>query len=67
MEECGEMAKAIRKTKGIKCDPTSREYNPAHEIADVLFHLLDISNKLNIYLEKSFWEKEEINEKRSWE
>ena len=49
MEECGEMAKAIRKTKGIKCDPTSREYNPAHEIADVLFHLLDISNKLNIY------------------
>lgn len=67
MEECGEMAKAIRKTTGIKSDPNSTKYHPDLEVADVFFYLLDICNKLNIDLEESFWKKEEINNKRSWE
>jgi len=67
LEECGEMAKAARKTTGIKSDKNSKVYNLNHEIADVFIYLLDICNHYGIDLEKAFREKEEINKKRIWE
>jgi len=67
LEECGEMAKAARKTQKIKTDKNSEKFHLAHEASDVLTYLLDICNHFKIDLEKAFREKEEINKKRLWE
>jgi len=67
MEECGEMAKAVRKTQNMHTDKNSKQYHLDHEIADVFVYLLDICNHFNVDLEKAFREKEEINKKRTWE
>ena len=67
LEECGEMAKAARKTAGMKTDGNSEQFHLNHEIADVFIYLLDICNHFNIDLEKAFREKEEINKKRNWQ
>lgn len=66
LEECGEMAKAARKTQKIKTDNTSESFHLDHEIADVFIYLLDICNHFHINLEKAFREKEEINKNRVW-
>jgi len=66
LEECGEMAKAARKSTGMKTDKNSKEYHLDHEIADVFIYLLDICNHYNVDLEKAFREKEEINKRRFW-
>ncbi len=66
LEECGEMAKAARKSAGIKTDKNSKEHNLGHEAVDVLMYLLDICNHYNVDLEKAFREKGEINKKRIW-
>ncbi len=67
LEECGEMAKAARKTQNIKYDKKSEDYHLNHEIADVFIYLLDICNHYEVDLEQAFREKEEINKKRHWE
>jgi NTP pyrophosphatase (non-canonical NTP hydrolase) len=67
MEECGEMAKAARKSQKIHTDKNSEDFHLGHEAADVLIYLLDICNHFGIDLEKEFREKEEINKKRAWE
>jgi len=67
LEECGEMAKAARKTAGIKTDSNSEQFHLDYEITDVFIYLLDICNHFNIDLEKAFREKEEINKKRNWQ
>jgi NTP pyrophosphatase (non-canonical NTP hydrolase) len=66
MEECGEMAKAARKSEGVQTDENSKKYNLGHEAADVLIYLLDICNHYHVDLEKAFREVEEINKKRKW-
>ncbi len=66
VEEFGELAKAIRRTKKIKIDSKSNKYHVRHEVADVFFYLLDICNKCNIDLEEAFFKKEKINKKRNW-
>ena len=67
IEECGEMAKAVRSTnKVMKMDSNSKEQNLSHEVADVFIYLLDICNHFDIDLEKAFREKEEINKTRVW-
>ena len=66
MEECGEMAKAARKSQGIRIDKNSQEYHLDLEIADVFIYLLRICNDCGIDLEKAFRDKEEINKQRSW-
>jgi len=66
LEECGEMAKAARKTQNLHSDKNSEQFELEHEIADVFVYLLDICNKYNIDLEKAFRDKEEINKKRTW-
>lgn len=67
LEECGEMAKAARKTQKMKIDKNSEQFHLDHEIADVFMYLLDICNHFDIDLEKAFRDKEEINKKRVWE
>jgi NTP pyrophosphatase (non-canonical NTP hydrolase) len=67
LEECGEMAKAARKTQNLKIDKNSKDYHLDHEIADVFIYLLDICNHYGIDLEKAFRDKEEINKSRTWE
>ena len=66
IEECGEFAKAVRKTANIKTDEKSDKYHVDLEAADILFYLFDICNKQGIDLETAFWAKEEINKKREW-
>ncbi len=67
LEECGEMAKAARKTQRIKTDKNSEQFHFDHEVADVFIYLLDICNHFNVDLEKAFRDKEETNKKRLWE
>jgi NTP pyrophosphatase (non-canonical NTP hydrolase) len=66
LEECGEFAKAARKSSGIKTDDTSEKFKLSHEAVDIFWYLLEICNRFNIDIEKAFREKEEINKKRSW-
>ena len=66
IEECGELAKAIRKTENIKSDNNSEKFKVEQEAADVFIYLLDICNHLNVDLEKAFRDKEEVNKQRTW-
>lgn len=66
MEECGEFAKAARKTTNVKSAKDSKEHSLAHEAADVLVYLLDICNHYDIDLEQAFRDKEAINKQRIW-
>jgi NTP pyrophosphatase (non-canonical NTP hydrolase) len=66
MEECGELAKAARKTTMVKSAQDSKEHSLAHEAADVLMYLLDICNHHGVDLEQAFRDKEEINKQRTW-
>ena len=67
LEECGEMAKAARKTQKMRTDKHSEQFHLSHEIADVFIYFLDICNYYGVDLEKAFREKEEMNKKRTWE
>lgn len=67
LEECGEFAKAARKSQNIKIDKTSENFELHEEAADVFIYLLEICNHYNIDLEKAFRDKEEKNKKRHWE
>lgn len=66
LEECGELAKAVRKNTEVKIDHQSETFHIDHEAADVFMYLLEICNRFNIDLEKAFREKEELNKKRVW-
>ena len=65
-EEVGESAKAARQLMNSRVDEKSDRYELGHELADVLSYILDIANRFGIDLEKAYWEKEEINKKRTW-
>ncbi|MDE1874998.1 MAG: RS21-C6 protein [Patescibacteria group bacterium] len=66
LEECGELAKAARKSAGLHVDARSDRFDLEHEAADVFIYLLDICNHFNVDLEKAFRSKEELNSKRVW-
>lgn len=65
-EEVGEAAKAARQLMNSRVDKNSEKYELGHELADILSYVLDIANRFDIDLEESYWDKEEINKKRSW-
>jgi len=67
-EEVGELAKAMRKSKGLY-EETGKEkrFELEEEFADVLNYLLDLANYFHVDLEQAFREKEEHNKKREWE
>lgn len=67
LEECGEFAKAARKTQDIKSDKKSENFHLADEAADVFMYLLDLCNQFDIDLERAFRDKEEKNKMRKWE
>jgi NTP pyrophosphatase (non-canonical NTP hydrolase) len=66
VEEVGELGKAIRKSSGLKVDVNSKTNALSEEVADILFLLIDICNKLDIDLEKAFEAKEAKNKHRTW-
>jgi NTP pyrophosphatase (non-canonical NTP hydrolase) len=66
VEEVGELAKAIRKANNQKVDENSKKHDVEEEVADVFWLLLDVCNRLNIDLEKSFRAKEAKNQTREW-
>ncbi len=66
LEECGELAKAARKSAGLKTDAASASHDIALEAADVFIYLLDICNHYHINLETAFRAKEELNKTRVW-
>ncbi|HLH62453.1 MAG TPA: MazG nucleotide pyrophosphohydrolase domain-containing protein [Ktedonobacteraceae bacterium] len=67
-EEVGELAKAMRKARGLYQEKAKqRQIELAEEFADVLSYLLDLANYFQVDLEQAFREKEAMNEKRIWE
>lgn len=66
LEESGEMAKAAKKVANMKVSGKTKIQHLDHEIADVFIYLLDICNRFNIDLERSFRDKEKINKGRKW-
>lgn len=67
-EEVGELAKAIRRTRGLSQEH-ARPHAPdlEEEFADVLSYLLDLANLFQVDLEQAFREKERINATRIWQ
>jgi len=65
-EECGELAKAARKSTGLKMAHDAATQDAAAEAADTLIILLGICNILDIDLEAAFRAKEEKNKQRTW-
>ena len=67
-EEIGELAKAIRKTKGLYQEKAKeKNLELEEEFADVLSYLLDLANCFQVDLEKAFREKERVNQSRKWD
>lgn len=66
VEEVGELAKAYRKTSGMKVDQQSRVHELEEEAADIFWLLIDLCNRLDIDLEQAFRDKEKKNASRSW-
>lgn len=67
VEEVGELAKALRKYNGQKVDKNSKHHDIEEELADIFWMVIDLSNRLDVDLEKAFRAKEEKNKKRVWE
>jgi NTP pyrophosphatase (non-canonical NTP hydrolase) len=69
LEECGELAKALRKHVGLKIDHKRLDSygNLSHEMADVLICLIILANKCNIDLYDALQQKEAINKQRLWQ
>jgi NTP pyrophosphatase (non-canonical NTP hydrolase) len=66
-EEIGELAKAIRKTRGLYQEQARQNtLNLEEEFADVLSYLLDLANYFQVDLEQAFRAKEELNATRTW-
>ncbi len=64
IEEVGELAKAIRKYNGQKTHEDSRVHNIEEELADCLWLLVDLSNRVEVDLEAAFRAKEVKNQTR---
>lgn len=65
-EEVGELAKAYRKTCGMKFSKSADKLSLEEEIADVLITLLAFANTLDIDVYQAFAAKESKNRKRVW-
>ncbi|HET8841402.1 MAG TPA: MazG nucleotide pyrophosphohydrolase domain-containing protein [Ktedonobacteraceae bacterium] len=67
-EEVGELAKAIRKTRGLYQEQArQKNLELEEEFSDVFSYLLDLANCFQVDLEKAFREKEQINATRQWD
>lgn len=66
MEEIGELAKAVRKTVGMKFTNTTRQTDIEEELADVQIVLLGLAGVLGVDMQQAVASKEEKNRKRTW-
>ena len=66
IEEVGELAKAIRKTVGMKFTNTTKTTELEEELADVQIVLLGLASLLDIDMFDAVIEKERKNRKRTW-
>ncbi len=67
LEECGEFARAARKTVGMKFAQDTHTADMNEEAADILIVLLGICNMLDIDIEQALHAKEEKNKQRIWQ
>ncbi len=69
LEEVGELAKALRKTEGLKIDPTKADSygSLGGEMSDVLLYLIALANATGIDLAMALRAKEEQNDRRTWQ
>ena len=66
MEEVGELAKAVRKTIGLKFTDTTKITEVREELGDVQIVLLGLASLLDIDMFDAVVEKEKKNRKRTW-
>lgn len=70
-EEVGELAKALRRQRGLFVESgqerAQTRHNLEEELADVLNYLLDLANRLEVDLEQALLYKENRNRKRFWD
>ena len=66
LEEVGELAKAIRKTAGLKFTDTTKRTEVSEELADVQIVLLSLATMSGVDLYTAVKEKEAKNRKRAW-
>lgn len=68
IEECGELAKEIRRMKGGNiAEDSTQEKALAHEFADVLTYLAELANLCDVNLEEALKSKMEKNKQRQWQ
>ena len=69
VEEVGELAKALRKTIGLKVDAAkANEIGKVEgEAADIFIYLLHLANACNFDLGEAFKKKELVNSQRDWQ
>jgi NTP pyrophosphatase (non-canonical NTP hydrolase) len=67
VEEVGEVARAVRKSAGMKFTDTTKQTELADELADVLIVLLGMATLADIDIHDAFVAKEEKNRKRTWQ
>lgn len=66
IEEVGELAKAVRKTAGLKFTETTKQTELTEELADVQIVLLGLASLTGIDMRKAVAEKEAKNRQRKW-
>ena len=66
MEEVGELAKAVRKTVGLKFTDTTKTTELKEELGDVQIVLLGLASLLDIDIFDAVIEKEKKNRTRTW-
>lgn len=65
VEEVGELVNACRKITGMNCDVNRKiEVNVGEEVIDVINMVFAVGIELGLDIEKEFFKKEEIIEKR---
>jgi NTP pyrophosphatase (non-canonical NTP hydrolase) len=66
-EEVGELAKAIRQSQNKPKATDSESFEVVYEVADVIWMTLPIARRLGISAEQAVRDKEEKNQKRTWQ
>ncbi len=64
IEEMGELARAIRKSQGLKRHKSYDDANLSDELADVQLYLIHLANSLNVKLDEAVTQKEIKNAER---
>ena len=63
-EEIGELARAIRKSEGLKRDAGYNDVGLLDELADVQLYLVHLANSLGVSLDEAVNQKETKNDER---